>query len=363
MAIKILHAADFHLDTSFDALPEEKARAMRQEARELLMALVERANAERVQVVLLAGDLFDSGVAYWETRETLETMLSTLKARVFIAPGNHDYYSPSSPWASMRLGENVTLFTSPQIRCVELPELGCRVYGAGFTSPVSDRLMSGFRAGRSGQIEMMVMHGFVGGERFNAIREADIAASGLNYLALGHVHSFGGLRQAGKTTYAYAGCLMGRGFDETGEKGFLLGTVGRDGCDLDFVPLARRQYRVVKADLTGQAPMEAVKAALRPLPASDIVRLVLTGEAEQEPDLHALHALLAERFFAHDLRDESFPKRDLWEGAGEDSLRGLFLFKLREARDNEKDPVRRELLTKAARYGLAALDGREAWQP
>ena len=57
---KILHTADFHLDSAFTALPEEKARLRRQESRQLTDRLVDYANDHGVELLLLAGDLFDS---------------------------------------------------------------------------------------------------------------------------------------------------------------------------------------------------------------------------------------------------------------------------------------------------------------
>ena len=54
---KILHTADFHLDSAFTALPEEKARLRRQEARQLTDRLVDYANDHGVELLLLAGDL------------------------------------------------------------------------------------------------------------------------------------------------------------------------------------------------------------------------------------------------------------------------------------------------------------------
>lgn len=364
MAVRILHAADFHLDSPYHSLTEDKARLRRQEARELLMSVAEKANSERVQLVLLAGDLFDSGAAYWETSDMLVKMLSAIRARVFIAPGNHDYWSPRSPWAQMELPENVHVFRSGQISRVDIPELGCRVFGAAFTSPVSDRLLPGFSAGRSGLVDIMVMHGEVGGDRYNPISESEIADSGLSYLALGHVHSFSGIKKAGGTHYAYPGCLEGRGFDECGEKGVIIGSVGRDGCDLDFVPMAKRRYGIVRADISGDAdPVRTALSAAGGFGENDVVRVILTGETAREPDRGAVLSALEERFFAAELRDESTPAVDVWSFAGEDSLKGLFVSKLRNLWLSEADESKRERIYLAARYGVAAIDGREAWRP
>ena len=82
-----------------------------------------------------------------------------------------------------------------------------------------------------------------------------------------------------------------------------------------------------------------------------ICRLTVTGEADS-PDFEALRTALEPKFLALDLRDETVPVRDLWEGAGDGTLRGTAL----ELLKHSGDPAA-EL---AARYVLAALEGREA---
>ena len=100
MSVKIVHAADFHLDSAFGALSGEQARQRRRESRELLTRLANYVNQNGVDVVLLAGDLFDSDTTYRETLEALSDALGAMRARVFIAPGNHDPYSAKSPYAT-----------------------------------------------------------------------------------------------------------------------------------------------------------------------------------------------------------------------------------------------------------------------
>ena len=149
-------------------LPEEKAAERRREQRELLDRLA--ADAEDVDLVLLAGDLFDSDASYWETAETLTRVFSAIKAQIFIAPGNHDYYTARSPYASMELPENVHIFRTAQLRGVELPELNARVWGAGFTSAGCEPLLRSFTVRQSGRVELMVLHGDIAqNSRYNAV--------------------------------------------------------------------------------------------------------------------------------------------------------------------------------------------------
>ena len=121
--IRILHAADLHLDSPFNALSEEKAALRRREQRELLRSLARIRAEQNASLVLLSGDLFDSDSTWAETEELLRLTLSEMAVPVFIAPGNHDYYAANGRWARMRLPENVPVFTSADFDAVVLEEL------------------------------------------------------------------------------------------------------------------------------------------------------------------------------------------------------------------------------------------------
>ena len=132
---KIVHAADFHLDSAFGGLPTDKARERRRESRELADRLADLVRAEEAEIVLLAGDLFDGERVFPETLERLKAALASMGCPVFIAPGNHDPYTPHSPYAATDWPENVHIFRSEAIESVLLPDLACVVHGAAFTSP------------------------------------------------------------------------------------------------------------------------------------------------------------------------------------------------------------------------------------
>ena len=108
--LKFIHAADFHLDSPFGALTAQQAAARRRESRELGFRLANYVNQQGIDLVLLAGDLFDSSSAFRETGEQLAQAFGQMRARVFISPGNHDWYGPGSPWLTVDWPENVTIF-------------------------------------------------------------------------------------------------------------------------------------------------------------------------------------------------------------------------------------------------------------
>ena len=119
MSVRILHAADLHLDSPFEALSGAQAAQRRREQRDLLRALPELAKAHGAEIILLAGDLLDSGSPYPETAKALAETFAGCGAEVFLAPGNHDYYSAGAPYARLTFPENVhicLLYTSPSPR-------------------------------------------------------------------------------------------------------------------------------------------------------------------------------------------------------------------------------------------------------
>lgn len=362
--LKFIHAADFHLDSAFGALTPRQAAARRRESRELAFRLANYVNSHDIDLVLLAGDLFDSGSAFRETGEQLAEALGQMQAKVFIAPGNHDWAGPGSPWLTVDWPKNTYIFKKNVMTAVDLPDWDLTIHGAAFTGAEQTAgFLAGFAAPEDGRIHIGLLHGELdpAEARYDPIRKEEIAASGLDYLALGHIHKRAEPLTCGKTVAAWPGCPEGRGFDELGEKGFYEGTIETSGkISLTFVPFARRRYEILEVDVTGQSPRAAVEAALPADTAQHLYRVLLTGETgEGGVDTAALQEALEDRFYALEIRDHTHMAEDIWARAEEDSLRGLFLRELRTKWNTAKTEEERETVTQAARFGLAALDHRD----
>lgn len=361
--LTVIHSADLHLDSPFSGLDPQGAAQRRGEQRLLLDDLAQLARDRAADLVLLSGDLLDGDRAFRETVSALARCLGEMGCPVFLAPGNHDPLSPRSPYLGVQWPENVHLFSSQEIETVDLPALGCAVHGAAFLSPRLERSpLQGFCAPRDGRIHLMALHGEVDrGGHYGPITPMDIAASGLHYLALGHVHQFSGLQRAGETFWAYPGCPEGRGFDELGAKGALCLTVATDGVSCDFVPLARRRYEILSVDLTGRSdPLAAVSEALPPRAQADLYRVLLTGQFAGPLDCKALSQSLMGRCYALELRNQTRLPTDLRRRREGDDLTGLFLQEM-AARQTAADQG--QTLELALRFGLAALEQGEDIAP
>ena len=334
MSIRAIHAADLHLDSPFEGLEGEKAALRRSELRYLPERIVRETRERGGDLLLLSGDLLDSGSIFAQTGETLVSALSQLRIPVFIAPGNHDWYSRRSPYARLAFPDNVHIFTRPALECCELPALGVRVWGAGYASNACPPLLRDFRnPGREGWTDILVLHAELGRKDspYCPVTEEELDRGGFDYAALGHIHSCSGPRRAGRCTYAWPGCPEGRGFDECGPKGVIQADISPGKTELAFIPLGGREYRKLTVE-AGEDALSAVETVL--------------------PEVGG-------RAFQLQLIDETRPARDIWERAGEDTLTGVFLRRMRSRLDAAADDDERGLVLDAVRLGLAALEGRE----
>ena len=306
--------------------------------------------------MLLAGDLLDSERVFPETALALSKALASIPCPVFIAPGNHDPYTDRSIWTALNWPDNVHIFRSHDLERVDLP--GCTLWGRAFTGAHQETSpLEGLAVPGDGKLHLAVLHGCVGERNgYGPISPAEIAASGLDYLALGHIHQGSGLNKEGNTFWAYPGCPEGRGFDELGDKGVLYVEAEPGQVKSQFVSLAKRRYEIITADITGPAgPLAAILEALPGRTSDLICRLILTGEGPA-PDLVNLEQTLAPEFYGLTLVDRTRLPRDLWARREEDTLTGLFLRTMWEKCQAEPD---NQALQLAARYGLAALEGGE----
>ena len=112
-------------------------------------------------------------------------------------------------------------------------------------------------------------------------------------------------------------------------------------------------------DVTEQEPLAAIRAALPARTERDIYRILLTGETDGGVDIPAITDELVSRFYALEVRDRTTVRRDIWDGCGDDSLRGLFLQKMRQRYDAAQDDAERRTVQQAVRFALAAMENRD----
>lgn len=347
MGLKILHSADWHLDSPFASFSSTQRTALRRWQQKLPGMIAELCQQEHCDLVLLAGDLLDSTACSPETLEALKAGLAACAVPVLIAPGNHDYCCPGSPWLEESWPKNVYIFTKG-LESVSIPPLDCRIYGAGYQSMDCSALLEDFHAEGTERWKIGLLHGDPTNSSSPCcpITAAQVRESGLDYLALGHIHQAGGF-QIEDTVCAWPGAPMGRGWDETGDKGIVLMTLD-ETPSIQVMALDTPRFYEYAVDLD-TASLEEV---LPPAANEHFYRVTLTGVSDISMDERR-------KRWSHlpnlEFIDKTEAPADIWAEAGEDSLRGIYFDMLRK--------LQSPTAQKAAELSYRLLNGKEVSLP
>ncbi len=399
-SFSFLQISDIHLDSSTESsrlsLPPEKTRRRAAELRALLPAACALVKDRRLQGMLIPGDLFDEEAVRQDTVNfAIEHLASVAPSVVVIAPGNHDFYSPGSPYNDDLLRarkqqpwpENVHIFRSGSWHTHQFPDLpSVRFTGMAHAANamVHERLLArpiprpGLPHGAGPVLDLLLLHGSRDNTtiperklRTLPFSDAELAAQGFDYAAIGHYHEQASiLSPDGRLVGAYAGCPGGRGLDEHGEKWVLIGEMIKDAggsrVTLERVRLDHRVIHCVEVACTvtaithREALLRRIEEAVdaREATEDDMVHVRLSGSAAAGIDARIPAGFLGDRFF-----HISFDVTGLRPGYDLQQYRDTRL-RTTEARfarellgriETESDPARRRLLENALYYGLDAL--------
>lgn len=365
--MKLIHTSDWHLGSPMEhRLGREKADMRRRELLSRFADMMIYAREQNIDAVLLCGDLSDDGILPAETQDYLLSLIAdAAPVRFFLIAGNHDRIGGKTVCGCFARGrralpDNLCVFgeewhTENLSECVTVTG---RSLDGGVLTPDLPGLDSGC-------YNIVMLHGQIT-ESSSVLGGADdlIPLTGLrgrniDYLALGHEHTFRHKKLDARGTWCYSGCPEGRGFDECGPKGFVVLSLDGTYCTgASFVPFSKRCFHDLQLDVTSLGggvydAEQALGAVVRDIPAADIVRVTLCGNVSGDLplDVRYLQNRLSERFFHAELRDARECTVDTHAYEGDLSLRGAFVRAVTESdmTDEEKAAV--------LRCGLAALAG------
>ena len=306
--MKLIHCADLHLDSPMESnLSAEQAKERKNEILGTFAKLVQLASDSQVAAILISGDLFDSRHITKRTeRYVLDLIRKHPNLYFFYLAGNHDKGSLLSELDESLRPENLCLFGA---------EWSSYDFGdvviTGSEEPDLDSLSLS-----ENKLNIVMLHGQEAtGDRKtdkrDIIRFSKLKGKHVDYVALGHLHTYRTAKIDERCTACYSGCLEGRGFDECGQKGFVLLEIEAGKISQRFVPIARRELHAVTCDITGFTTRmeleELVTAAVKDIPQSSLVKVILTGAcpAEQSKDVDYLLTMLSDRFYFAKIYDET----------------------------------------------------------
>ena len=386
---RFLQLSDLHLGRPFTWLPPAIAEQRRAEQRELLWRAVETAIAQKLDAILIVGDLFDGEIVDRETvARAIECVSQEGCPPVFIAPGNHDCFSRSTfyydnrrlvaasqaPWPG-----HVHIFDAPAFASRGLPgREDVLVWGrcADRNVDSSERVLAEDRpALAEGRLHVLMLHGsqdgfLPPGKRMTApFNEAELLAWGADYAALGHYHRPSRIvDEDGVVRASYSGSPVALAIDEIGPRHVQVVTVVHTGLhrrvEIEPIELDRRRLHRIEVQASGVGSPEglahrvtaALEAAL--VGAEDLAFVTLSGRVRPGVDVKPRPESIPFACFhlsidAGGLRPD-YDLEAYRRGEGK-TTEERFARSLLAELEAEADPARRRILESALYYGLDAL--------
>ncbi len=365
--MKIIHCADVHLDSKMTAhLSPEQARQRRRELLHTFQKMVEYAAQEEVKAILIAGDLFDSSVASALTKNAVyEAIAGNPAIDFYYLRGNHDADSFIKELTD--IPPNLKLFGEAWTYYIANAEGAENIVISGIEAKdgVSQAICEELALDRR-SFNIVILHGqevqSAADGREDLIDIRALQNKGIDYLALGHIHTYKLAKLDARASYCYSGCLEARGFDECGEHGFALLEIDEEArsCRHCFIPFADRRFHEILLDISECRTNGEIAAKFhqnlrqRGCSAKDMVKLVLTGRQAlgTEKDVEMLTRQLRRDFYFFRIYDKAGWQADYQQYENDCSLRGELVRTVRRQEELTEDE-RAEIL----QYGFMALSG------
>ena len=303
--MKIIHCSDLHLDSKLDTtLSPDMAKARNYELSKSFYRMVEYAHKHNVQVIMICGDLFESSSP---KVTTVQFILSVIKKYPHITflylRGNHD---EQIVFSDQTLPSNLKLFDKKW----RYYQVGQVIFaGIEFDEYNYASLYDSLQLSNE-TTNIVMMLGQIGSKAEQyVINLSAFSKYPVDYLALGHIHRHNIQLLPPRGKWCYSGCLEGRGFDETGKKGFVLLDIAQQSVHTTFVPFSTRVHHKMNLDITDIEEIsdiiEQIKYIISEIPSKDSIRITLTGtrSASEPIDIDFIEQIFKESFYHIDFQN------------------------------------------------------------
>lgn len=353
--MKIIHISDLHLDSPLTSrLSGLQAKERKKELLATFRAIADTAVQEGVAAVIIAGDLFDNDSVGIRTLNYVMSIIERSHNVVFYyLSGNHEKSRLIE--SGISIPENLKLFgddwTYFQLN-------GIKIAGR---SLISENMFDTLSLSEN-EANIVVLHGALAEhtDSTDKIGKAEIVRHPIDYLALGHYHSYSNEKIGERTVAVYSGTPEGRGFDESGEKGYSLLSVTSEGITHEFIPCAQRKIHILELladerDDDLELEDKISKAALG-ISKNDILRIIIKGAHRpgEKRDTERLQKKLSSLCYFVEIKDETRLLISSDDYKNDKSLKGEFIrlvLAKEELTDEEKNAI--------IECGITALAGEE----
>lgn len=351
--MRLIHTSDIHLDSPLTSrLSPAKARERKRELVASFRRMTEEATKLGAVGIIIAGDLFDSELVGARAMDAFIGIVeSASELTFFYLVGNHEKDRLTSsgvtlPKNLLVFGEEWTYFKFGDVNI------------AGRTRITRDMFAS--LSLKENEKNIVVLHGELAdrGDDAERIGVRDAADLPIDYLALGHYHTYSEREISERGVAVYSGTPEGRGFDETGDKGYVLIDTDGEFIRHRFIKRAERTLYEIEVDISGAEREieieDRIARALSVADGRDIIRVVLTGKHEPyvRRDTESLELRFSQKYFYLEVKDKSKLRISPEEYKNDKTLKGEFIRHVM-AKDELTDEERYAIIE----CGIRALAG------
>ncbi len=343
--MKIIHTADLHLESKMESnLSKEQAAQRREELINTFENIIDYARDNGVEIILISGDMFDkSSIRKTAMIRVLDLINSNPGISFMYLKGNHDceafenelsidrpqnmFFFSANKWLSYDFDENIVI-------------TGREINDSNSNTMYSDLVLD------VSKFNIVMLHGqeseYMGTDKTHIINIKALKNKYIDYLALGHIHKYKLEKLDDRGQYCYPGCPEPRGFDELGEKGFVLLDIEGKKAVSEFISIQNRRFLEKSVELTPDMDMTAIyneiNKVIDSISPRDLLKLVLTGYTNMDRpiDVDRLRDRFMDKVYFLKLEARTRVKIDYDSFAYDRSLKGSFV-RLVHGLDIEED--------------------------
>ena len=357
--MKIIHCSDIHLDSKMEAnLDKDKAKQRKNEILLSFKNMVQFASEDKVEIIIIAGDLFDKNKISVKAKNIVkDTIKANPNIEFIYLKGNHDEQDftdgetirnlktfNKQTWTSYRYGEIV-------ITGIE--------FGEKDNYEIYKSLML-----NQNDFNIVVLHGQESNyedkkDKTEIVNLKELRNKNIDYLALGHIHKYKMESLDNRGIYCYSGCLEGRGFDECGDKGFVLLDIQDNKINTEFIKNSTRNLEEIEVDISGTMTTTEVEAKIenkiQNIEKENLIKIILTGKVDinSERDIGYLLKRYNNEFYFLKIYDKTTLEINYLDYQNDVSLKGEFIRTI--LKEDIPEEEKKEIIV----TGIKALSGEE----
>lgn len=358
--LKFIHTGDVHLGLSFGSLAFSRAIASRRRAEiwTSFERIVRKAGEEKLDLLLLAGDLFEEKYFTLGDIKRLRDIFHLAEGtNIVISAGNHDTLNRNSLYKMIDWPDHVYIFPSQGLSKKDYDDKNLSIYGYSWDrGEKREDIFQGFPGLDKDRINILLIHGDVydKNSQYLPLDKNYLESLGFNYIALGHIHK----PEIFSSRMAYCGSPEPLSFGERGPRGIIQGQISREKTEIDFLDFAQRKFIEKTIDINEEMSLMDIREAIGTCDSKEELRknfykIKLEGRLASDINLDRqdLYSLLEKDFYFLEIINKTIIDYDLQalEEGNKNNLIGHFI------REMEKKDLNNELNRQALYIGLEVL--------